>query len=54
MIDCKEIVNKYKAKMKDATNGRKIGLAVVQVGNDYASSRYIKGRYLTVMRSVLI
>lgn len=27
MIDCKEIVNKYKAKMKDAINGRKIDLA---------------------------
>lgn len=27
MIDCKEIVNKYKAKMKNAINGRKIGLA---------------------------
>lgn len=27
MIDCKEIVNKYKANMKNAINGRKAGLA---------------------------
>ena len=44
MIDCKDVVNKYKAKIKNAINGRKIGLAVVQVGDDYASSRYIKGK----------
>ena len=44
MIDCKEVVNKYKAKMKSTINGRKIGLAVIQVGNDCASSRYIKGK----------
>ena len=27
MIDCKEIVNKYKTKMKNAINGRNAGLA---------------------------
>lgn len=26
MIDCKEIVNKYKTKMKNAINGRKLVL----------------------------
>lgn len=44
MINCIDIVDRYKCAMKSAISGRHVGLAVIHAGNDYASSLYTKGK----------
>ena len=42
IIDGKQIKEKYLNKIKEEITGKKITLAVIQVGNDEASSVYVK------------
>ena len=42
IIDGKQIKEKYLDKIKEEITGKKITLAVIQVGNDEASSVYVK------------
>lgn len=42
IIDGKQIKEKYLDKIKEEITSKKITLAVIQVGNDEASSVYVK------------